>query len=350
MSARRRNNTAPGRTTKRSHQRFLRTLRSSLVRYENTHEAMGTVFTVVAYGLKCASLDETVDQAFREVDRMDGQLSHYKPASELSIVNREAYGRTVIVGPELFRLLEDSLRYSEETFGAFDVTAGHLMKSWGFFLGLGRVPSRAKLAEARERVGYQHVKLDTPARSVRFDRRGIELDLGAIGKGYAVDRVIEILREAGIERACVSSGSSTIYALGSPPGERGWKVAVRNPLGGAQPASILRLQNLALSVSACCEKFFESSGKTYGHIMDPRAGTPAGNLLMSMAISPSATDSDALSTAFFVGGVNRSREYLQHHPNRGAIFYLRTRFGRALRRLVLNSKFSAGSFLNIEEE
>ncbi len=195
------------------------------------------------------------------------------------------------------------------------------MKAWGFFRGQGRLPSKSELAEVLKRVGYRHIKLDASARTIRFDTPGVEIDLGAIAKGYAVDRAVEILRDNGIRQALVSSGTSSLYALGSPPGEHGWKISVRDPLDTSKAACVLRLQNLSLAVSGDYEKFFKLGGKVYAHIMDPHTGMPVENMLSTAVVSPSATDSDALSTSFYVEGPDAARHYLDpsSRPDRGLL-------------------------------
>jgi thiamine biosynthesis lipoprotein len=297
---------------------------SSAVRYEASHQAMGTFFSIVAYGSSTACLEEATSEAFQVIDRLDQQMSHYKPDSELCAINRMAHGEKVAVTPELFGLLEDSIRYSEETNGAFDITVGPLMKSWGFFRGWGRRPSPAELAEALQKIGYRHIKLDAATQTVKFDRPGIELDLGAIGKGYAVDRVVEVLRSAGIGQALISSGTSSIFALGAPPGEEGWKVSLCHPLDRTKSACVLQLHNLSLSVSGEYEKSFELEGRIYSHIIDPRSGEPLENMLMTVVIAPFNTQSDALSTSFFVAGIKQSHAYLEQHPDLTAIIYVRS--------------------------
>lgn len=309
----------------------------SSVRYQSSHEAMGTYFSVIAYGASSASIERAVRKAFQEVDRLNNIMSHYKPESELCAINREACRQEVVVTPELFKLLEDSLRYSEETTGAFDVTIGPLMKSWGFFRGWGRLPSSVEIAQALKRIGYQHIKLDAAACTISFDKPGIELDLGAIGKGYAVDRAVEVLHGEGITQALVSSGTSSIYALGSPPGEHGWKISVCDPFDRRKKVCSLRLQNLSISVSGDYEQFFVLDGKIYAHIMDPRTGMPAEGILMTAVISSSAAESDALSTSFFVGGVEMSRAYLERHPNLTALLYTPAPSQRAVEQIMLKS-------------
>jgi FAD:protein FMN transferase len=309
-----------------------------LVRYEGSHEAMGTIFTVAAYGKDRDFLAEVVTEVFEEVDQLDEQMSNYKPGSELSQINREAARHEVIVEPKLFRLIEDSLRYGRETDGAFDITVGPLMKHWGFFKGRGRLPSQAEIEQVLKRIGYRHVKLDPARRTIRFDEEGIELDLGGIAKGYAVDRAVDTLRSNGITAALVSSGMSSIYALGSPPGEHGWKITVRDPYDARKAGDVLYLQNYSLSTSGSYEKFFKIGEKIYCHIMDPHTGWPVQNMLSTVVVAPSGTQTDALSTSFFVLGVEGTGKYLATHPNLSVVFYKPGASPATFRRIVRRSK------------
>ena len=151
---------------------------------------MASAYAIVAYGEDAGALPAIVEAAFDEVDRIDRLMSHYKPESPLSRLNREAAGGAVTVEPELFDFIAESLRYARESGGAFDITVGPLMKTWGFFRGGGRLPSDAEIAEVRGRVGTPMSCSTRAKRTIRFDRPGVELDLGGIAKGYAVDRVV----------------------------------------------------------------------------------------------------------------------------------------------------------------
>jgi thiamine biosynthesis lipoprotein len=320
------------------------------VRFEASHESMGTVFTVAAYGRDRTFLSEVVEEAFEEVDRVDEQMSNYKPESELSVINREAASRPIVVEPGLFHLLEISLRRSEETGGAFDITVGPLMKSWGFFRGRGRLPTPAEISQILKRVGYQHLKLDAERRTIKFDESGIEIDLGGIAKGYAVDRAVEILRLNGITSALVSSGMSSIYALGSPPGEHGWKITVRDPYDGHKAGDVIHLQNYSVSISGNYERFFKIEGRNYCHIMDPHTGWPVAGMLSAAVLAPTGTDTDGRSAGFFVMGVERCRKCLAAHPNLAVIFYLPSKDPAKYQRVLLRSdsySIPAGSIVEI---
>jgi len=328
------------------------TAAENAVRYEASHESMGTVFTVAVYGRERSFLAEVVEQVFEEVDRLDEQMSNYKPDSELSAINREAASHPVVVEPGLFHLLEISVHRSEETDGAFDITVAPLMKSWGFFRGRGRLPTGAEISQVLERVGYQHLKLDAEHRTIRFDEPGIDLDLGGIAKGYAVDRAVDILRSNGITSALVSSGTSSIYALGSPPGARGWKITVRDPYDAHRPADVIHLQNYSLSTSGSYEKFFEIGGKNYCHIMNPHTGWPVQGVLSTVVLAATGTDTDGRSAGCFVMGVERTRRYLATHPNIAAIFYLPTEAPAKYKRILLRSdsyNIPPDSILEIEQ-
>src|SRR5207248_2407071 len=191
----------------------------------------------------------------------------------------------------------------DETGGAFDITVAPLLRCWGFRDGSGHLPNPKSLANARSKVGMPLVELNPGDYTVRFAREGVMLDLGAIGKGYAIERAAEILREAGVTSALLHGGTSTVQAIGHPPDAESWKVAVENPLGAKTGLlATVELRDEAMSVSGIRGKFFRSEGRTFGHILDPRTGQPAMNAAVAVVVLPSATESDALSTALLTVG------------------------------------------------
>jgi len=300
---------------------------ASGVCHEDSRVAMGTTATVRACGSSPAELRQVTAEALDEVDRVDRLLSHYREASPLSRLNREAASGPVAVDTELVELLDACLRWSRESDGAFDVTVGPLMKAWGFFHDEGRLPDERQIQAALAVVGYRHVVLDREHGTVRFDRPGVELDLGGIGKGYAVDRVVELLRRRGIVSALVNLGGSSVYGLGAPPWAEAWEVGIQDPSDPGQQAVSLTLRDRALSVSGSYARSFEKDGVTYSHIMDPRTGRPVQGVLSVAVLSAGATDGDALDNVLFVQGLERARAFvasLAPSPATSVFFFLPT--------------------------
>jgi thiamine biosynthesis lipoprotein len=269
--------------------------------------AMNTRFEIVLHGDSEVALRGAGEEALDEVERLDAQLSLYRPTSEIARLNARAASQWVRVTPALFHLLQHARQLSQETAGAFDITIAPLIRCWGFMGGTGAMPEPESLAEARNKVGMNLVLLDEKNLSVRFERDGVMLDLGAIGKGYAIERAAEILREAGVDSALLHGGTSTIYALGQPPTADTWRVGIDRPPENDEgpPASlaIVPLKDEAMSVSAVWGKSFQVESKTYGHVIDPRIGEPASNAMLAAVVLPSATETDALSTALLTVGV-----------------------------------------------
>lgn len=284
-----------------------------------THGAMGTIFSLYLYAATEQQARTLAQAAFDEVDRVDRLLSNYRESSELSRINREAALGPVVTDGETFAFVDTSLAWSARTNGAFDITVGKLMKTWGFFRASGHVPNDAELAEAGRQVGWQKIALDAPHRSIRFLAAGVELDPGGIGKGYVVDRMVELLRAQRVTAALLSAGSSTIYAIGAPPGERGWKVQVPDPEDRQCPLSTVLLRDTSLSTSACTEKYFILGGHRYCHIMNPHTLRPVEDMVQTTVIDPSATASDALSASLFVLGPEASRRLLKNMPKTSAV-------------------------------
>jgi thiamine biosynthesis lipoprotein len=269
---------------------------------ERAEEAMGTTFSVVLHGDDRSKLELAADAAFEEIDRIDRMLSNYRPASEWSEVNRRAALGAVKVSGELFHLLAACIEYSKRSGGSFDVTVGALVKVWGFYKGEGVLPDAADVAAARARVGYKRVHLDPIARTVRFDREGVELDPGGIGKGYAVDRVVDVLRRMNVHTALVSAGGSSIYGMGAPPEGRGWRITIRAPDDPQATAADVLLKNTSLSTSGGYAKFFRAKGRTWSHIIDPRTGYPARGVSSVSVVAPRAIDSEAWTKPYFING------------------------------------------------
>lgn len=278
--------------------------------------SMGSRFELVLHGEDIVWLRAAGEQALDEIERLDAQLSIYRSDSEVSLINARAAAGPVLVEPRLFQLLLECERLYRETDGAFDVTVAPLMRAWGFFRDSGRLPDAETLEEARRRTGMHHVELDPESRTIRFRREGVMLDFGGIGKGFAIDEALQLLREAGVSSAFLHGGTSTMAAIGRPPDASAWNVAVTHRDTDARPVAIVPLVDASLSVSAVWGKAFEADGTTFGHVLDPvtgrpvqgavltavRADTTTGNGTGLRMTGVGATEGDARSTALLVRG------------------------------------------------
>jgi thiamine biosynthesis lipoprotein len=293
------------------------------LRLEKTADAMGSTYTVKLYGDDRISMEAAADAALDVAQDVDGLLSNYRPDSEWSEVNRYAAERPVKVSDELFRLLSACVEYSRESEGAFDISVGPLMKVWGFYKGTGHLPHRAEVAAALTKVGYRHIRLDPAAKTVRFDRPGVELDPGGIGKGYAVDRMVDVLRQKGVKSALVAGSISSIYGMGTPPDEpRGWRVIIKDPWHPSRTLAEVFLKDMSMSTSGSYEKFFEAEGRMYSHIMDPRTGYPAQGSASVSVVSPRTLDSEAWAKPYFVNG----RQWAEKHkPKEFRVYFCEDR-------------------------
>lgn len=266
-----------------------------------THPAMGTEFE-----LRIAAPYEHAEalaaEAFELIDAIEDEISSWRDTSYTTYVNRHAAEAPVRVSPNVLELFVESKRLSEATFGAFDPTIGPLLDAWKIRSG-GEAPAEAAIAEARERVGMHHVVINESASTVAYDRPGVWVDWGAIGKGYALDRVAEQLRGRGVTSALLSAGTSTIVAIGAPPGEPAW--SVRIPGSDAE----YPLADAALSSSVC----FESAAGPCD-ILDPRLGRPVSVASSATVIADSGLAADALSTALLVMSRNEADRFFEDHP------------------------------------
>ena len=279
-------------------------------RYEASTSAMGCTYTVTAYGDQRRYLASAVQAAFEEVDRIDRWLSHYKPDSELSRLNRLSPSAPKKLSAEMAALLARCREYSRLSDGGFDITVAPLMALWGFAEGAGRVPDRAAIRRTLLNVGYHHLVVDEVQQTVYFRRPGVRLDPGGIGKGYAVDRMVEVLREAGVQIALVNACSSSFYGIGAPPSEpRGWYVRIRDPDEPDSRAAEVYLKDQSLSTSGSYEKFFQADGKRYSHLLDPRTGMALEGAQSVSVVAPSTLDSEAWATGLLVNGPEWSRSH-----------------------------------------
>jgi FAD:protein FMN transferase len=254
------------------------------------------------------------NEALNLIDRLEDQMTVFRETSEISHINRNAGSTAVEVEAGLFELLLLCEELYRATDGAFDITTGPLTRCWGFLRREGRIPEPDELEAARSRVGMRNIVLDRDKMTVRFSHPGIEINLGSIGKGYALDRVDSLMRGRGVSSALVSGGSSSLIAIGKNGSGEDWAVGIRHPFFNNIRIAKLSLNDRAMATSGSAEQYFEKDGKRYGHIIDPRSGVPATGILSVTVIAPSAALADALATAFFIEGRRLAEHYCSTHP------------------------------------
>ena len=257
--------------------------------------------------------------ALDEADEIESLLTVFRDTSAVSDLNRRAAAETVTVDDTVFGLLARSAEIHAATGGAFDVTSTPLSRCWGFLQREGQLPSDSALAQARAAVGMQHVRLDAATRRVRFARRGVEVNFGAIGKGFALDRMRSVMRDRGVRRALISAGHSSVMGIGGKG--RGWPVDLR-PRLASRRVGRLWIRDGAVGTSGAGEQFVYVNGQRYGHVIDPRSGRPASGVLGASVITGDAASADALSTAFLIGGSDLARRYCDAHPETLAVLVL----------------------------
>ncbi len=279
---------------------------------------------------------EAASDALDLVHHLEQLLSVYREDAQLSIINRTAGASPIAVDSELFELLKRSSSISDQTSGAFDSAAGALVSLWRNCRHEDRIPTANEIETTIAATGVKHVKFDDSNRSVQFKRPHVEFNLGAIGKGYAVDRAGELLTERGVSNWLVHGGRSSVLARGTHAGYDGWPVGLRNPLLPDKPYATILLKDAALSTSGTAVQWFRHAGRRYGHILDPRTGWPVETMLSVSVIAPDAALADALSTAFFVLGVENALACCDNFPSVGAIFFPPPKQGKALELFLHN--------------
>jgi thiamine biosynthesis lipoprotein len=280
---------------------------------------MGTRIYVQLWSDDVNAGDEAIDAVMAEMRRIDNLMSHYKPESQLSQINQFANTRAVVVDQELFDLIKLSTHYSQITDGAFDITYASVGYLYNYPAHIR--PTEEQIKAALPAVNWRNIQFDDQHHSIRFEHPGMRIDLGGIGKGYAVDRGIDILKKRGIEHALVTAGGDSRF-LGDRKG-RPWLAAIANPDDPHNPAKVITripVSDSAVSTSGDYERFFDEDGVRYHHIIDPHTGHSASKVRSATIIGPTATQTDGMSKTAFVLGAEKALEIINRMPEYDAVF------------------------------
>jgi thiamine biosynthesis lipoprotein len=310
---------------------------AALNRFEFEQPHMGTLFRLTLYAPDATSARTASDAAFARVAELNAMMTDYDAASELMRLCRQPVGKPVAVSDDLFAVLRQAQRLAALSDGAFDVTAGPIVRQWRRARQTGELPAAVQLARARSAVGWQKLKLDPATQTVTMLASNLHLDLGGIAKGYAADAALAVLKQRGCPAALVAASGD--IAVGSPPpGTKGWRVSIGNPTAGAPAARALLLKNAAVSTSGDTEQFVEIGGVRYSHIVNPRTGLGLTNHLQVTVVARHATDSDSLATTVCVLGVERGLKLIESQRNTAALI-LRQREGKL--EAITSKRFAA---------
>jgi len=286
---------------------------------EFSRRAMACQFDVLLHPGRPEQGPEAAVEALELIEWLEQLLSIYIATSDLSRLNARGQETWVDVSLPTLDMLKVGCEIYEQTQGCFDMTAARLSEVWGFSSRQGRMPTDEQIEQALGQIGSKHIEIDHAARRVRFNR-AVAVNPGGIGKGYAIDQAVGILRDRGVEDFAIHGGKSSVCAFGKQlvnQKELGWKIAVRHPEQSERILGTLVLKNRSLGTSGPANQFFYFKGERYGHIIDPRTGWPARGALSVTILHPSAAWADALATGLYVMGIEQSLEFCASRPEVG---------------------------------
>jgi thiamine biosynthesis lipoprotein len=285
-----------------------------LTEYRQARYMMGTVVEIAVATADKQIADRAMAYGFQALQQVDQCMSIYQPTSELSRINRRAAHTWVHTDPDILTVTAEALHMSRLSDGAIDITILPLMRLWGFVQQAGRVPTAAELQATLPLVSYRHVHLDRSRGAVHFARTGVELDLGGIAKGFAVDQAVAALVAHGANHALVNAGGD-LFALGTATPENSWVVDIQHPHRADRSLATIRVHNRSVATSGNYEKYFEQHGKRYCHLIDPRTGYPVEAVASVTVLADTAMQADAISTAAFALGPDQGFALIERLPN-----------------------------------
>jgi thiamine biosynthesis lipoprotein len=272
------------------------------------HYLMGTFVQIEIVGEQRTQAIEVIEEAFSEMKRVERILSRYLEESQISKINQSAHLFPVKISSEVFQLLEEAIGFSRLTEGAFDITVGPILELWGQAQKRGFAPTRAEIEQGRSSIDYSNVVFDSQKNTIFLKKYGVKIDLGGIGKGYAVDRAIDVLKKNGIKKALINAGGN-IFCLD----EERLPIGIKNPCNPQDIIATILVKNQAISTSANYERSFSIGGKSYGHLINPQTAYPVGNGMLSVSIiSSSAKMADVLSTTVFILGQDKGMQLIEN--------------------------------------
>lgn len=273
---------------------------------------MGSPFRLIIYADNDSLANNSARAAFKRIVDLNASLSDYRDDSEINAVSAQSgTEKWIPVSRDLFDILFVSDDISKKTGGTFDATLGPIVQEWRRATRKGYFPDKKLIAEALSRTGYKKVKFESSSQSIQLRDKGMRLDIGGLGKGYAADEAAKILKSFGIKSAMIDAGGK-LALMDPPPGEKGWKIVISS---GRDSIETIEYSNVGIATSGPTYRYLEYNGKKYSHIVNPKTGIGLEHHVRTTVISPNATEADALATAFSVSGIKEGKKYLKNFPN-----------------------------------
>ncbi|MBD1430751.1 MULTISPECIES: FAD:protein FMN transferase [Sphingobacterium] len=294
-------------------------LAQSDVLVERNVTLMGSQFQITIVAKDSSTANQHIDLTIAEIERIENLISEWRPYTQVSEVNRNAGIKPVKVDKELFDLTHRALEYSKISNGAFDISTAAMDKVWKFDGSMTEKPSEEIIQKSIEKVGYEHIILDSVQSTIFLAKEGMKIGFGSIGKGYAADKGRELMQTLGIKSGIVNA-SGDIATWGKQPNGKPWRIGINNPFSKKSIAKILKLKNSAVATSGSYEKYVEIDGKRYAHIINPKTGYPSTGLTSVTIYGPSAEFANALSTSIMVLGEKEGKKLAKKYPKYNFLF------------------------------
>jgi thiamine biosynthesis lipoprotein len=281
-------------------------------RYTFERGLMGSPFKIILYAPNDSLANLAAESAFKRIEDLNASLSDYRDDSEINHISAQSGSENwLAVSKDLFDILSISDDISRKTGGAFDATLGPIVQEWRRATRKGYLPEKKVISEALAKTGYKNIQFDKNATRIRLLKKGMRLDIGGLGKGFAADEAVKVLKQFGITSAMIDAGGK-LALMDPPPGEDGWKIVIST---GRDSIQTITYSNVGIATSGPTYRYLEYEGKKYSHIVDPKTGIGLLFHLRTTVISPNATEADALATAFSVSGIKKGKKYLNKFPD-----------------------------------
>lgn len=293
-------------------------------RYSYEKGMMGSPFVLTFYAPNDILAKKAADSTFNRIQQLNDSLSDYRDGSEINKLSASSgSGKWISVGNDLFNILSIAQDFSKKTEGSFDVTLGPVVQVWRRAVRKGYLPEKSEIKSAMQKTGYRKLKLDRKTQSVLLTQKEMRLDIGGLGKGFAADEAIKVMKSFGITSALIDAGGK-LAITNPPPFSKGWKIKISS---GSDSLGTIELANVGVATSGPTYRYLEFEGKKYSHIVDPRTGIGLQYHVRTTVISPNATDADVLATAFSVTGIQRGQKYLRKSYPDSKVWLVETKNG-----------------------